>query len=208
MARPHAVIVTMSQSYQGKVDEFSSVFHYHSDASVIPTESGWDDLANQVVADLKAIMSNRVTFVRVRIHGPTDGDKEEDQMVLVKDITGVGAGLAVQRISPEQVLVLSKYVGRGPKGGKQILRKFFHLGALSHTGASGDQGYGTAALTSTDKTYYTTRMAAFDQYMIGAGENRICTPLGKEPPGSEVWKCADYVSLRQFKRGRKEKVPA
>lgn len=204
MARPHAVVVTMSQPFHGRADEFSNVWHYVSDATVVPTTAGWEELADAVVAAMRALFPNVVTFKRVRVHGPTDGTQAEDVMKVVKDLTGTGSALPQSTMFPESVLTVDRYVGRGPKGGKQFLRKFFHLGGVTHSGATQAQAMGTNALSTANKDHYRALINAFNTINIGAGTNRICTPNGKEPPSGEPWDVANYISTRQFKRGRKE----
>lgn len=203
MARPYAVVVTMACQFQGKEDEFSNVFHYLND-TIIDTQAGWESLADQVVAGIRPLFSGGVTFKRVRVHGPTDGTKQEDQMRLVKDLTGTGTTTGTIAMFPESVLLARRYVGRGPNGGKQILRKFFHCLAVPGTGVSNEMARGVSALPSTAKTPITSALDSINSINVGGAPNIMCTPKGKVPPGGEAWTVAPYVSTRQFKRGRKE----
>jgi hypothetical protein len=202
---PYAVEVTMATSWKGISEEFSNLFHYNT--PVITTEGGWAALANAVVAELKPIHSSVVTFKRVRIYGPTDGPKEENQMRYVADLSGAGTLAGSVFLNPELAVVGWVYVGRGPKGGKQILRKFLHTAQLP-TGAAGNAALGTAPLTSTDKAPFITRLNNLKTLTIGGADNQICTPNGKGLPLGSNWAVLDYVATRQFRRRAKRRTTA
>jgi hypothetical protein len=200
---PYAVQVTMGVSWHGAEEEFSNIFHY--DTPTITTDSGWDELANAVVAALRTIHTSNVTFKRVRVHGRTDLSKIEDQMRLVKDLTGVGTMSSVATLPPETAVVADVYVGRGPKGGKQFLRKYIKARGLPGAGATEGMSFGVTALGSAQKTPFVNALNGLKSVSVGGALNDICTPQGKGLPAGSEWSVNPYTSTRQFRRGTKEK---
>ena len=156
MADPHAVQVTMDVSWKGIREEFSNVFHY-TPQQAIDTTAGWDTLADLVVAQLRPLYSPLVNFKRVRVHGPTNQGKILDVMKIVKDLTGAGTGLAGADIPPEMAVVAWVYLGRGPRGGKQILRHYFHSRQFPSGLGNVGKGSGFEALDQPNKDPYITR---------------------------------------------------
>lgn len=203
MARPYAVAVTMSCTFQGKEDEFTNVFHF-LDKALFSTTAGFESLGDQVVTAMRPMFAPHVTFKRYRVFGPTDGTKAENVTEKIKDLTGTGSMTVGALLYPESCVVADIYVGRGPNGGKQFLRKFIHsLAVITSTGSS-DVPYGRAVLASTAKDVFKNPLNSILSVNVGGVANEMCTPNGKTPPSGGVWSVNDYISSRQFKRGRKE----
>lgn len=201
MPDPYAVAVTMSTLWHGEEEEFSNVFHFDAPA-LINSEGGWESLADQVVSALRPIMASTVTFRRVRVHGPTHLSKAEDQMRLVKDLTGAGTLAVNFDIAPENCVVADLYVGRGPKGGKQFLRKYLHTCGLTAAGSS-NAAQGRTSIVQAARTPFETALNSLLTVNVGGVPNQICTPNGKLPPGGNSFAVNPYVASRQFRRGRK-----
>jgi hypothetical protein len=204
MADPYAVAVTMDTLVKGVQEEFSNVFHYDAEA-IVNSTGGFEALADQVVSALRPLFTTRVNFKRVRVHGPTDLTKVEDQMKLVKDLTGTGSLVENFSMPPELAIVADVYVGRGPKGGKQMLRKFLHSCGLPGSGGSSDQAFGRAALAAGVKTPIESALNSLKTVTVAGFTNDICTPAGKHLPVGSTWAVNPYVATRQFRKGRKER---
>lgn len=198
------VHITHSISWQGKQEEFDTVYHY--DTPTITTASGWQELVNAIVALEKPLFPSTVNFVRARVHGPTDLTKVEDVMQYVGDLTGQGTATAGFPCPPELAVVSELYMGRGPKGGKQILKKFWHAAQVEGTGAISPMTTGVNPLLAAQKTKFQTAYDSLKTITIGAGSNAICNEAGKHLPAGTSSTVKDYVVTRQFRRGRKEKV--
>lgn len=201
---PYAVQITMGRQWRGKVEEFSNVFHYDLDTP-FATESGWKDLVDQIVGEWKALHTTNVQFIRARVHGPTHLTKVEDQMRYVADLTGTGSSTWSMAIAPELAAVVSCYVGRGPKGGKQFIRKYVHGDAIEPTGASPEMQRGIAALGTAQKAPYENVMDRLKNRTVGAAQLPICTPQGKHLPALSSFTTDPYLRTRQFRKGRRRK---
>ncbi len=203
---PYAVSVTMSTLVKGIDEQFSNVFHFDVDVP-FDTESGWESLGDQVVAAIRPLFSNRVNFRRYRIHGRTDTTKAEDQMRFVKDLTGTGTLSVNFDIAPELAVVADVYVGRGPKGGKQFLRKFIHSCGLNSSGSS-DAAQGRTAIPSAGRTVFVNALNSLKVVSVAGFDHPVCTPNGKRLPLGSTWEVNPYVATRQFRRGKKERPAA
>lgn len=201
MARPHGVQITKRVTWRGFPEEFSNVYHFNSDASVVPTEQGWHDLANEVATRERPVFGTNVSFVGYRVFGPTDGTKLENQMVAVGDLTGTGSSGGID-IPFELCGVASIYVGRNPATGrKRFLRKYWHH-CRDATGAIGSNDYqlGNTALPAawTDKLVAT--MDSFREIVLGLGTNHLCTPDGVRAPAGNPAVALPHLHIRQFKQ--------
>lgn len=203
---PYAVQITLSQPWKGLEEEFSHVFHYDSDV-LVNLEAGWNDLVDAIVVQLRPLYANSVKFVRARVHGPTHLTKIEDEMRFVKDLTGTGSVSVGALIPPELAVVAQCYVGRGPKGGKQILRKYVHSQTLPQGSAGSSYERAQAKLPQLVKDQYITRFNNLKNVAIGANSVAICTPEGKHLPIGSTWTVLDYVATRQFRRRSKRRKP-
>lgn len=204
MAGIYGVQVTMSIAWKGQQEEFSNVFHYDT-GNGFTNATDWDSLANSVVAELRPLYHTSVSFKRVRVYGPTDEGAIANVMELVKDLTGTGSGLTGALMAPEMAVVADVYVGRGPRGGKQYLRKYFHSKYFPDGTGSTDSGAAVTPLQSANKTPYVTRLNNLKNILVGAVNCPICTPNGKHLPTNSTWEVNDYVSTRQFRRRGKRK---
>lgn len=204
---PHAVQVTMSQSWKGIEEEFSNIFHYDL-VNPIDTEAGWAELGDQIVAAMKPMFAADVTFKRVRIHGPTHLTKIEDVMLSVRDIVGTGSAAAGDVMPPEFAVVAFVYVGRGPRGGKQFLRKYLHTRRLVGAAAGSGKAWSITPLSAADKTLYITQLNTLKTVSVGGFSHDICTPSGKHLPVGSSWDVMDYTAVRQFRRRSKRKLAA
>jgi hypothetical protein len=201
---PYAVQVTYACSWKGLTEEYSNVLHYDAGA-LLNTEGGFENLADQVVAALRPLFHTEVTFKRVRVHGPTHLGKVEDQMRLVKDLTGTGSMTSAVVLNPEVAVVADVYMGRGPKGGKQYLRKYFRSLRLPGTGASEAMSRGMSPLATAQKTPYVSAMNTLKTVSVAGFTNDICNKEGKHLPLGSDWTVNDYVATRQFRKGKKRK---
>lgn len=202
---PYAIQVTAATQWHGHLEEFSYVFHYDVFGTSM-TDADWEKLGDAVVAAIRPLHRSTVTFIRYRIYGPTDQGKAANLMRYVKDISLAGTLASTVLIPRECVLVADVYVGRGPKGGKQYLRKFLHTGAIPGTGVTEDAQMGAAALPGASRTPIASALDGLKTVITSSGSYDICTPNGKHLPTGSNWSVNDYVHTRQFKRGRKERV--
>jgi hypothetical protein len=196
----------MSTPWKGLEEEFSNIFHYNI-PSAHENEAGWEGLSEAVVTKVREMMATGVTFRRVRIYGPTNGSKADNVMQYVRDLSGPGGVTAGGSLAPELAVVVKAYVGRGPKGGKQFLRKYLHVRVLTgHTGDS-EQTRAVAALGSGSRGFYEAKLNSLKEFTVGARLHKLCTPNGKNLPDGSDWETAAYVATRQF-RARGKRRPA
>lgn len=207
MADPYAIELTMAQNYQGRVEEFSNIWHYDQEGVPL-ADSDWSGLGDALVNIMKPVFSPLVTFKRFRVYGPTNLTKVESVMRVVKDVNLPGTSASGAKFSPELAFVGWVYMGRGPKGGKQILRKYLHTLASPETTESADALLGRAVLSSTGKASIAAALNSTKNLTYSGITLPICNEDGKHLPLGSNWAVLDYLHTRQFRRGHKRKVPA
>lgn len=201
---PYGIQIVHSMLWRGKQEEFATVWHFNV-AATFPSDSGWNDLIDKVVAEEKPLYKPGVSFLRGRVWGPTydywdatPENKNASQMRFIKDLTGAGTLVGGAAMPNEFAVMTSLYVGRGPKGGKQILRKFFHSGYLP-AGVDGSAYLrGETAIPAASKTPYVTAVGNLRNVTLASFANQLCTPGGKIPPSGELVTVNDYLRVRQF----------
>lgn len=201
---PYGYQITKQVSWHGKQEQFSNIYHYDS-GTVIESEAGFLTLLNAIKNEEKALLDNSVQFVQGRAFGPTNGTPAQNQMRAVVDWTDYATNITGAAPAPEMAVVADVYVGRGPAGRKQFLRKFFHMARLPGVSAGGLALAGQQALPAASKQPVIDMMNRLKTVNVGANPNDICTPSGKHLPLGSTWTVNDFVHTRQFRRGRKRK---
>lgn len=197
---PYGFQVTMSIDWRGKQEEFSNVAVYDLPVGTADA-AGFNTFADNYVAALKTAYTNLVTFKRVRVYGPTNGTKAENVMQLVKDISGLGSASKLASIPAEMTIVGQFYLGRGPKGGKQYIRKYFHVGAVAQSATGSAGALGNGSLAAGDKTAVSACMTSLKS-IGGPGVTvaDICNENGKHLPLGSSPQVLDQLRVRQFTR--------
>jgi hypothetical protein len=201
---PYQVSITFRAPWKGLQEEWSNVFHYNIDFSQ-GSETDWDELADNVITQLRPLHSPQVTVVRARVNGPTNAGKAANVMKLVKDVNLAGTGSVGGVIPPELAVIAEVYVGRGPRGGKQFLRKYLHSHAFPSGTGNADKGNSVAALSAGEKAPYVTRLNNLKNVVVNLNGSPICTPSGKQLPLGSEWVVKDYTGTRQFRRRGKRR---
>lgn len=193
--------------WRGKNETTENVYHYDT-GIVPPTDAGWNDLADALVAKERSIFGSNVKFLQVRIHGPTDQGQDDDIMRFVKDYANIfGQAATTIEMPPELAAVYSFYIGRSERGYKRYLRKFLHLGNVP---ASGNFGYsiGKDPMGAATRTAITTFANDTKAIAVGGNDNILCAPNGTKVPSGATPIVSDFAHTRQFRRGRKRRTSA
>lgn len=201
---PYAVIITRSLNWHGHAEEWSSVYHY--DTGTAPSEQGWNDLIDAIVAAERPLFGSDVSFKSARVHGPTNGTQAEDQMRFAKDLTGVGSSTSGIVVPPESCVVIEWSLGRSPRGYKQLLKKFMHMVNIEGTGASQGHADGRSQLGTAHKAKFITYGNAVKAITIGPVTNNLCNSLGENFPAADQPTVLNYTHTRQFRKGRKRRT--
>jgi hypothetical protein len=204
---PYQVSITFRAPWKGLQEEWSNVLHYNIDGSQ-GSDTDWEELATKVIAELRPLHAPQVTVVRARVNGPTNAGKAANVMKLVKDYNLPGTGQVGGVIPPELAVIGEVYVGRGPAGGKQFLRKYLHSHAFPSGTGNADKGNSVAALSQGEKAPYQTRLDNLKNITVNLNQSSICTPNGKQLPLGSNWVVKDYTATRQFRRRGKRRVNA
>ncbi len=194
------VIITKSQTFQGKVEEFSNVYVLDTG-----TFEGFDDEAaiNSIVGLEKAVHSTEVTFVRGESYGinPVTGDNPR----FGKPLSGAGTMAAGARIYVECAILVKFELPR--KGGligigrRRMLRKWIKPGYLP-TNAASDSNSGKVAMGSGAQEFFRTSYAEpLRNNSHGGGS--LAAENGDRPSGSAVH---PFVEHRQYRAGKKKPV--
>lgn len=201
---PYAVIITKTVNWHGRIEEWSSVYHY--DTGVAPSEQGWSDLIDAIVAAERPLYGSGVLFKSARVHGPTNEDPEDDQMRFAKDLSLGGTSVSGIQAPPESCVVVEWSLGRSARGYKQLLKKFHHAVTIEGTSPSALHANGVNKLDSTHKAKFLTYGNAVKAITIGANTNNMCNAQGENFPASEQPTVLDYTYTRQFRKGRKRRT--
>lgn len=197
---PYGVSITKSVLWRGQAEEFSNVYHYDT-GEPISSEDFMNGLIDAVVAQEKQGHSDKVTFLRARLYGPTDQGPAANKMLMVKDLSGAGTQAVSADIPFEMAVVCQYYVGRGPAGGKQFIRKYYHQCGLAGITANSPPQLGNAALPVNAKSNAQAMLTNLKNITINGINVPICTPKGKHLPllsgDAEV---LDHLHTRQFRR--------
>lgn len=205
------VHITKSATWRGVPEEFENVYHY--DTELRTSQADFEELVNDIVRVERTIHTADVSFVRARVHGPTDGtladgtkDKAADIMRYVVDLTGTGAALAGAAIGPEASYVGRWYLGRSAKGYKQYLKKFFHTRVILGGTGNVDIAFGVAPLTQAQKDPMIAALNDLKNIIVGTNQYNLTNSWGKGLPLGTDPEVADFIHNRQLRRGRKSKA--
>lgn len=200
----YGISITKKFTWRGVDEEFSNVYHYDL-GSPITTDSGWQALADAIRDIETNVFGPKVTFLRWRAWGPTYEAADETPELKnasitqgVGDLTGVGTAGGAD-MAGELAYVASFYIGRGPKGGKRFLRKYYHSTVLMDINASADQANGYTAISSVAKQPVIDAMNSLKTITIGGSANDLCTPGGDHLPLGSSPVVNDYLHVRQLK---------
>jgi hypothetical protein len=203
---PYAVHITYRHPWKGLQEEWSNVFHYNLDF-LQGQETDWSEMAGRVITEMKKLHGPGVTVVRARIHGPTNAGAAADVMRFVQDYNTPCTGAVGGFIPPELAVIAEVYVGRGPRGGKQFLRKYVHSVYFPSGGGNSDKGGSVQALIASEKAPYIAALNELKTITVNANGTPICTPNGKQLPLGSAWVVKDYTGTRQFRRrGKRRRV--
>jgi hypothetical protein len=196
---PFGFQITKKVTWRGNDELFSNVYHYQMGASL--SESEGDAMLQALVAAEKPAFGTNVTFVQGRAFGPTNVGKAGNLMVAVRDFTGAGTQSGLSDMPRELTVVVDNFIGRGPAGRKQFLRKYLHIckcssGDISDQGAYGNNQLGANLLTLGQQ--YANRIKT-----ITASSNQwqLCSPQGKLWNNiGDNWRTLPYAHVRQFRQ--------
>jgi hypothetical protein len=207
VALPYQFTIAYTVPWRTGQEETSCVFHYDV-APAAQNTAGYTAIADALASEFKKLLGPSCTIVRERVNGPTDQGKAANVMEVVKDVSIAGTQSVGAEMASELAIVAWVYLGRGPNGGKQILRKYIHAYNVTGVGATTTMGKGVAALTSAQKTPITSVLDGLKNIVTVQGENAICNAMGKHLPSGSAWAVSDYAHTRQFKKGHKRKTVA
>lgn len=190
------VHIVKSVTWRGATEEFENVYHY--DAPNVSTQQGWADLADAIMDIEQTFHSTAIRFERVRIHGPTDQTKDDDQMIFVGDAGFQGLATANAGMPKEMAVVVQLYMGRSARGYKTFLRKYYHTHHLPNSSA--EQAAGNTALAAADLTYFQGKFNALKTISIGGFANDLVKPNGDGIPLGTSAQTLPYAHVRQFRR--------
>lgn len=194
----YAFSITKRVTWRGQAEEFSNVYHF--DIDNVPDEEKCLATLNKLADEEKKIHANVVTFVRGRAYGPTDSGPAANIMRAVADFSGTGTLIPAGMIPYELAVVVQFYVGRGPRGGKQFIRKYFHSCGLLSSDGDTPGGSGNGPLTADDKTPFSTHMSNIKNLSVGTDNFPICTPNAKHLPLLSNPEVLNHLHTRQFRR--------
>jgi hypothetical protein len=193
---PYGFEVVKSVSWRGATEQFSNVYHYDVTANLGSVTAL--AILDALVAAEKPAFSADVTFVSGRVWGPTDQGQAASQTVAIKDYSGTGTSANNTMIPYETTLVVENYIGRGPAGRKQFLRKYLHVCRLP-AGASGSAAFGNTILDGTSLALGTAYWNRVKSLTASSNNWPLCTKAGKHYDNvADSPTVLPYLHVRQF----------
>jgi hypothetical protein len=196
---PYGFEVTKSVVWRGAEEFFSNVYHYDVTAGITAVNA--EAILDALVAAEKPAFSSSVSFKQGRVWGRTDQGQAASQMVTIKDYTGSGtiSGTTVG-IPYELTLVVENYIGRGPAGRKQFLRKYLHVCAVDSS-SSGAGSLGNGPLSGTTLAAGVSYWNRIKELTASSNQWKLCTKNGKpyDNIGSNPI-VLPHLHTRQFRR--------
>lgn len=180
------VSVVKSCSFRGVAQNFSNTYYYETPLAVLPGSA--DALVDAIVAKEKAIHSPRVTFLR-GLCWTTGGTQQENQMLVQKNLSGVGTGGGPSTAMDKERAFLVRFrAGNDSRGNPVYLRKWWHLdvGVLATQGITNAQLENTEALTSTQRAQLVTIADGFKNVQAATQGFDLVSKTGRDIDGATV----------------------
>jgi uncharacterized protein with PIN domain len=173
------------------------VYHYETDYTVDATNAG--EAIDAIVTFERPVHGASVNFKTGRLW-TTGGTKEQNETLLIKDLTGTGSLSVSTDFYRELCIVVQSYTGRHSVTGKRIfLRKFIHSLGIPVSGLN--QAIGNAALTAPMKAPFLTYGDQIQEVVPSAGKlMTLEAPSGGNLTPSAPVSVLDYPHIRQFTR--------
>lgn len=193
------VHVEKEMQWRDQAERFENVYHFHQGPAGQGTAE-WEALADHLVAQERLCHISGVTFVKVRIHGPTEGTQADDIMRFVKDYNLLGTQSNTSPTPRELAAVVQIYMGRSgaPHHRKTFLRKFWHSGGLPNSDSGG--AFGNSALSTANRDFYKARLDALRGFSVGGVLWELSKPNGNRIPTGEAAVCLPHLHVRQLRR--------
>jgi hypothetical protein len=187
------ISISKSTTWRGTAEEFANVYHYDATADTMAV-----DVIDAVVAEERKVMGNNVNFLRAQAWGPADGTKLQSQMLVQKNLTGVGAVATGEITAKEMAAVVQWDTGRvNTRGGKIFYRKYLHIGRLNGTDAEGAKGNGPLLTAAKDLIVaYGNNV----KNVVGINGASICDKQGRKLPLNTAPVVLPHLHTRQFRR--------
>jgi hypothetical protein len=181
-------------TWREQPEDFANVYHYDSDATVSSEE-----LLDAIVAAERPMFVNAVSYIRGQVWGPTDGTKEQSQMLFQKNLSGLGTSSVGSLTPSENTAVLSWDTGRvNTRGGRVYLRKYLHVCGISATSQTA-AAMGNNALPASEILKY-KNFGNSIKTIIGASGAHLCDKKGRRLPLGTDCKVLPHLRIRQFRR--------
>jgi hypothetical protein len=187
------VAVTKGTSWRGIAEEFTNVYHYDTS-----TEVTSEQVLNGIVNAERQVFGSNVSYLRGQVYGPADGTILQNQMLLQKDLTGVGAVDTGSITAKELTAVVSWDTGRvNTRGGRIYLRKYLHIGRIAITDE--DQAKGNGPLTQNVRDMLESYGNAAKN-VVGVSGASLCDKKGRKLPLGTNPVVLPHLHTRQFRR--------
>lgn len=173
------VAIEKDMLFRGAVQPVSNVYHY--EAPLPATDVGtWDDLINQIVVVEKAFHASSVSFRRGRLW-KADGTKQENFMIIDKQLTGAGSKSNDPSLDRERAVLIQISAGVDSRGRPVKLRKWFHINAtaIGTETVTDVQKANTGTLTTAQQATLAAIGEDIRSFSIGVGGSTIATLVSK-----------------------------
>lgn len=189
------VSIEKEVDWRGGAERFSNVYHYNVFGLnfVVDPEA----FITQLVAAERQVFAGDVRFKVGRVW-TAGGTARENEMKLVKDLTGVGSAPSLTNIHRELAYLISWPLARKSNTGRKVyLRKYLHSCSIFSTSSTSSLLSGSFPITDTQRTPLMTYANAIHD--LGFANNiELCSPSGERRSGPPV--VNSFLRHRQFRR--------
>lgn len=194
----YGVSITKRCPWRGGNEEFANVYHYNLAANLNETLA--DDLINQLKTAEVLVHGSNVTFVQGRVW-EAGGTAPQNETILIKDLSGVGAFPVSVPIYRELCYVIRFDTERNTSTGRKIyLRKYIHATGINSVNAGAQEG--TTVLNTGNKAPFLTYGQNIRQLSLSPGtiEVFLSAQGGQQVSDSTLVEVNDWLHIRQFKQ--------
>jgi hypothetical protein len=175
------ISITKETAFRDNQQEFSNVYYYNNDPGSLPSETGAQDLLNELLNIERAFHSSVVSFVHGRLWS-AGGTPGTNQMLWEQTIAVPGTATNISAMDRERAYLFQYEAGFDSRGKRVYLRKWYHT-CGRFAGLTADPAPGILANTTGFNTTERSVMSnAADDILVltSAGGNwTLCAKSGR-----------------------------
>lgn len=190
------VSLTKRVVFRDSTQEFSNVYHY-TYTGLNPSSSLAASIVSAIEAIEKTMHGSAVSFIRARVWS-AGGSVSDNQMIYQGALSGTGSLGSGSGLDKERAILIQWPAGFDSRGHPVMLRKWYHLCALSIAGVTISTGIEdqSTGFTSANRTAIAGLASGLDNLVVNAQAMTLCAESGRQATGDGV--CHPYLEHHQL----------